>query len=145
MSTVLIVDDDLENRWALQLALENRGYHVVLAENGRDALRKASLDFPKLVITDWQMPEMDGTELCRRLKCQPAFAETPVVMLSAMPEPAYAGRCWAAYLRKPAAIEELLRTVDAFMAERLPNARATSASEYFAWSRWRAIDSKCWP
>ncbi|NKJ48978.1 response regulator [Burkholderia sp. SG-MS1] len=145
MATVLVVDDDLENRWALQLALENRGYHVVLAENGRDALRRTSLNFPALVITDWQMPEMDGAEFCRRLKCQPAFAATPVILLSAMPERACGPRCWVAFLRKPAAIEKLLHIVDGFIAERLPNARATSTSEHFAPSRWRAIDSKCWP
>ncbi|MFL9858638.1 response regulator [Paraburkholderia madseniana] len=58
MSTVLLVDDDLENRWALQLALESAGHHVVLAENGYDALRKAARHIPELVITDLQMPEI---------------------------------------------------------------------------------------
>ncbi|CAB3741842.1 response regulator [Paraburkholderia rhynchosiae] len=58
----LLVDDDFENRWALQLALESRGHHVVLAENGRDALQRANASFPALVITDFQMPEMDGAE-----------------------------------------------------------------------------------
>src|ERR1700761_3309045 len=57
MSNVLLVDDDLENQWALQLALESRGHYVELAANGRDALAKAAAHFPELVITDLQMPE----------------------------------------------------------------------------------------
>ncbi|WP_244438906.1 response regulator [Paraburkholderia dilworthii] len=74
MSTVLLVDDDFEIRWALQLALESRGHQVVLAENGCDALRKTAENFPDLVVTDLQMPEMDGWELCCRIKCHPAFS-----------------------------------------------------------------------
>ena len=87
MSTILLVDDDLENRWALQQVLESRGYRVVLAHNGRDALRKVHAEFPELVITDLEMPEMDGGELCRRLKREAAFPDLPVVLLSSMPEP----------------------------------------------------------
>ncbi|WP_244323293.1 response regulator [Paraburkholderia dipogonis] len=56
MSTVLLVDDDFENQWALQLALESRRHRVVLAGNGCDALRKATENFPDLVITDFQIP-----------------------------------------------------------------------------------------
>ncbi|WP_236674462.1 response regulator [Paraburkholderia hospita] len=95
MSTVLLVDDDLENLWALQLALESCGHHMVLAENGREALQKLQRELPRLIVTDWQMPGMDGAELCRRVRCQPAFADLPVIMLSAMPEPGpgrHAGR-----------------------------------------------------
>ena len=77
MLTVLLVDDDFESRWALQLALESRGHRVVQAENGRAALDKARRIAPSLVLTDLQMPEMDGGELCRRLKCLPAYADVP--------------------------------------------------------------------
>jgi CheY-like chemotaxis protein len=115
MSTILLVDDDLESQSALQLALESGGHQVVLAENGYDALQKAARHIPHLVITDWQMPEMDGAELCRRLKYQPPLAGIPVVMLSAMPEPPDEPRCWAAFLRKPAPIDLLMHTVDLFM------------------------------
>jgi PleD family two-component response regulator len=61
ISTLLPVDDDFENRWALQLALESCGHRVVLAGNGCDALRKASENSPDLVITDFQTPEMDDS------------------------------------------------------------------------------------
>jgi CheY-like chemotaxis protein len=145
MSTVLLVDDDLENRWALQLALESGGHHVVLAENGCDALRKAARNIPQLVITDWQMPEMDGAELCRRLKCQPSLAGIPVVMLSAMLEPPGEPRGWAAFLRKPAPIDLLMHIVDLFIAQRLTTKRTEAAREERSTSRWRPVDSRCWP
>ena len=60
MSTVLLVDDDLDNLWALQLALENGGHHVVLAENGADALRKVVSERPQLIVTDWQIDARNG-------------------------------------------------------------------------------------
>jgi CheY-like chemotaxis protein len=145
MSTVLLVDDDYQNRWALQLALESRGHHVVLAENGRDALTKAVAHFPELVVTDLHMPEMDGRELCRRLKCMPSFAHVPVILLSAMPEPVDEICYWTAFLRKPASMEVLLDTVDTFIAARLTYARAPRVSEHHAGGRRQAIDSRCWP
>ncbi|MBT2789240.1 response regulator [Paraburkholderia strydomiana] len=146
MSTVLLVDDDLENRWALQLALESRGHRVVLAGNGWDALRKAQADFPELVLTDLEMPEMSGRELCQRLKCRPVFSDIPVVLLSAMPEPEEEGiRSWNAFLRKPAPIEVLLDTIDTFIAARLTYARASQRAEHPIVLRWRAIDPRCWP
>ncbi|MBU7443508.1 response regulator [Paraburkholderia fungorum] len=68
MSTVLLVFDDPETPWALHRALPAEGHHVVFAVNGHDALQKARLQHPQLVITDWNMPQMDGIELCCRLK-----------------------------------------------------------------------------
>ncbi|CAB3739742.1 Sensor histidine kinase RcsC [Paraburkholderia phenoliruptrix] len=145
MSTVLLVDDDPENRWALQLALESRGHRVVLAGNGCDALQKAHAHFPELVITDFEMPEMDGRELCRRLKWGGPFPDVPVVLLSAIPEPEEGTRCWTVFLRKPAPIEILLDTVDKFIAARLTCAPARRDLEYPTAARWQAIDSRCWP
>lgn len=145
MPTVLLVDDDLENRWALQLALEGRGHHVVLAENGRDALAKADAHFPELVITDLQMPEMDGRELCRRLKCRAAFSDIPVILLSAVLEPTGEIRYWTTFLRKPAAMDVLLDTVDTFIAARLTDTRVSRVTEHQTAARWQAIDSRCWP
>ncbi len=145
MSTVLLVDDDFGNRWALRVALESRGHHVVLAENALDALRKADAHFPELIVTDLQMPEMDGRELCWRLKRVSLFADIPVVLLSAMPEPADEIRCWTAFLRKPASTEALLDTVDRLIAARLTYAGARRAAEHPTAARWQAIDSRCWP
>jgi len=145
VSTILLVDDDLENRWALQQVLESRGYRVVLAHNGRDALRKVHAEFPELVITDLEMPEMDGGELCRRLKREAAFPDLPVVLLSSMPEPTDRGGCWTAFLRKPASIEALFDAVDRFIAVRLTCVQTPRVPEHANVVRWPAIDSRCWP
>ncbi|MFM0008521.1 response regulator [Paraburkholderia dipogonis] len=145
MSTVLLVDDDLDNLWALQLALESGGHHVVLAQNGAEALHKVLREMPRLIVTDWQMPKMDGDELCRRVRCQPAFAHLPIVMLSAMPEPRDGPPCWSAFFRKPADLAMLLRTVDTFVAGRLAAVSARPGAEGRAASRWRPVNPRRWP
>ncbi|WP_110856636.1 response regulator [Paraburkholderia silvatlantica] len=145
MSTVLLVDDDFENRWALQLALETRGHHVILADNGRDALHKVDAHRPQLVITDFEMPEMDGGEFCRRLRCRGAFSHVPVVLLSGMPEPTREPLGWTVFLRKPASIDMLLDTVAMFTAARLTYAASSQAAGFPVAARWRVIDSRCWP
>lgn len=145
MSTVLLVDDDPDNLWALQLALESGGHHVILAQNGADALRRVLHELPRLVVTDWQMPEMDGAELCRRIRCQPALAHLPIVMLSAMPEPGDGRPCWSAFFRKPADFDMLLRTVEMFISERLSAVTVPSAAADRAPSRWQPVNSRCWP
>lgn len=145
MSTVLLVDDDLDNLWALQLALEGSGHRVVLACNGADALRKLSHDIPQLIVTDCQMPEMDGTELCRRVRSQPAMSNMPIVMLSAMPEPGDGPACWSAFFRKPADLVILMHTVDRFAAQRLTARPKLLAAEKGTPSRWQPVNSRCWP
>lgn len=145
MQTVLLVDDDLENRWALQLALESGGHHVILAENGLQALEKAVRELPQLVITDWQMPEMDGAELSRRLRCYPILAHIPIIMISAKAEPQSGPRSWTAFLRKPASLVVLLETVDLFVAARLASSPTAYNVDLAMPSRWRPVDARCWP
>lgn len=129
MSTVLLVDDDLDNLWALQLALEASGHRVILAHNGADALKRLRHEIPHLIVTDWQMPEMDGAELCRCVKCQPGLAQVPILMLSAMPEPGAGPPCWSAFFRKPADLDMLMRTVDRLAADRLTGGPQESSDE----------------
>jgi len=88
---------------------------------------------------------MDGIEFCRRVRCQPAFADLPIVMLSGMPEPMDAAPSWTAFFRKPADLTVLLRTVDCFIAERLPTVPRAYRYPEQAPSRWQTVDSRCWP
>ncbi|RKT22871.1 response regulator receiver domain-containing protein [Paraburkholderia sp. RAU2J] len=118
----LLVDDDPDNLWALQLALEGSGHRVILAHNGAEALKRLLHEIPQLIVTDWQMPEMDGAELCRRVKCQPALVHVPILLLSAMPEPVDGARCWSAFFRKPADLDVLMHTVDRYAANLLVGA-----------------------
>jgi two-component system chemotaxis response regulator CheY len=80
--TVLLVDDLALIRMSLALELEGAGYSVTEANDGADALTKAMERTFSMVVTDLNMPVMDGIELVSRLRSMPEYAETPVVMHS---------------------------------------------------------------
>jgi CheY-like chemotaxis protein len=121
MSVILIVDDDSDTLWLLQVVLEGRGHHVVLAGDGQQALEIASRCLPDVIVTDWNMPRMDGGVLCERLRCYPALAVIPIIMTSARSPPSDGTQRWNFFLRKPLDIEALAATVDYFAAKRLGN------------------------
>ena len=79
---VLVVDDSMLIRHTVCRFLEERGFSVESATNGRDALDSITRQLPDLVITDLQMPGMSGNQLISALKRQPATANLPVVVLS---------------------------------------------------------------
>jgi len=81
---VLIVDDEPSAREILRGILFNRGYEIILAENGMEALKKAKEIKPDLILLDVMMPEMDGFEVCRHLRDDPILAEVPVIMTTAL-------------------------------------------------------------
>ncbi len=81
---VLVVDDNRLNRDLLQAYLLQMEAEVVLAVDGVEALELATQDPPDLILTDLQMPRMDGLELCRYLKLHPLTQFVPVVMLTAL-------------------------------------------------------------
>jgi CheY-like chemotaxis protein/signal transduction histidine kinase len=81
---VLIVDDEPSAREILRGILFNRGYDIILAENGMEALKKAKEIKPDLILLDVMMPEMDGFEVCRHLRDDPILAEVPVIMTTAL-------------------------------------------------------------
>jgi diguanylate cyclase (GGDEF)-like protein len=83
VAKILIADDHRANRAALAALLETAGHDVLSAENGRDALAKAREALPQLVISDVLMPQMDGYELARRLKLDPATAGLSVMFYTA--------------------------------------------------------------
>ena len=78
---VLIAEDDEDVREVLLEELEDE-YRMLEAENGREALELAGETPPDLVVTDIMMPEMDGLELCRRLKTGELTSHIPVIMLT---------------------------------------------------------------
>ena len=83
MAKILVADDHRGNRAALAALLESVGHEVLTAEDGRDALAKAREESPELVISDVLMPLMDGYELARRLKLDPATAAISVMFYTA--------------------------------------------------------------
>jgi len=83
MSRILVVDDDATQRAILRHWLEQRGYQVIEAENGVEALRVARETPPVLVISDILMPEMDGFALCRAWQQDERLSTIPFVFYSA--------------------------------------------------------------
>jgi len=83
---ILIVDDSLGNLQILADMLKNKNYHLQVARDGAEALQVASQKAPDLILMDIVMPEMDGYEVCQRLKCQPETKETPIIFISALSE-----------------------------------------------------------
>lgn len=84
VNTILIVDDDPGARDTLEALLLNEGYHLAFASCGEEALKKAKELTPSLILLDIMMPEMDGFEVCQRLRSLPLLAEVPVIMVTAL-------------------------------------------------------------
>jgi diguanylate cyclase (GGDEF)-like protein len=82
-ATILIVDDEETNLYALRLILESKGYRCLEALSGAEALQIATAAAPEVILLDIHMPEMDGYEVCRRLKVDPRTSPIPIVFLTA--------------------------------------------------------------
>ncbi|MEO5767817.1 MAG: response regulator [Polyangia bacterium] len=111
-STILLAEDDLEIRDAVQELLEEKGYDVIPARTGRQALDFLSLDPrspPDLVILDLMMPIVTGWQVLETIQHDPALSKVPVVILTATSQDRPTGA--AAFLRKPFQIEVLLETI----------------------------------
>jgi K+-sensing histidine kinase KdpD/CheY-like chemotaxis protein len=85
-STILVVDDEAVIRETLERLLSSEGYAVASANSGTEGLAKAAELVPDLVLLDVVMPDLDGFEVCRRLRSDPLLAEVPVVMVTALGE-----------------------------------------------------------
>jgi two-component system response regulator MprA len=81
---ILVVDDNDMNLILLSKILELEGYQVTTATNGLEAIKAAGEQMPDLAILDVMMPDMDGYELCRKLRLPPFDKKIPIVMLTAM-------------------------------------------------------------
>ncbi|MCL5237194.1 MAG: response regulator [Nitrospirae bacterium] len=79
---ILIVDDDKTTRKLLGLYLKGKGYGTVTAENGLDAMEKLSAGDINLIVTDMNMPYMDGIELTRTLRSDAASKNIPIIMVT---------------------------------------------------------------
>ncbi|MDA8124952.1 MAG: response regulator [Deltaproteobacteria bacterium] len=118
---VLVVDDSRTVRKLVRKALEESGFQVATAENGREALSRIAEQRPDLIISDLDMPELNGVELCRRLRADPELALIPFVIMSAngdrsmMRRLLYMGA--AGYLVKPFNPEQIVITVERLLSD----------------------------
>ena len=105
---VLVVDDHPAVLAALRIVLEDAGYCVVTANDGWQALEAVNRHVPDVVVTDLQMPEMPGWELCRHLRA--LGITTPIIFMSAGPDVAALAATSGAdgWLAKPFEIDDLL-------------------------------------
>ncbi len=110
---VLVVDDSLTVRRLSQRLLERAGYRVVTAKDGQDALEKLEELTPDAVLSDIEMPRMDGFELLRHLRARPQTKDTPVIMITSRIAEKHRVHAFSlganAYLGKPYSEEELLQ------------------------------------
>jgi signal transduction histidine kinase len=112
---ILIAEDSATQAQRLRHILEQQGYRVTVAGNGRLALEAARRDRPALIISDIVMPEMTGYELCRHLKQDVGLSETPVILVTTLSDPQDVIRgleCRADnFILKPYDAEQLLRRI----------------------------------
>jgi two-component system cell cycle response regulator DivK len=117
---VLIVDDNPQNLKLAKVILAMEGYEVKTAIDAEDALRILESFTPRLILMDLQLPRMDGLELTRRLKADPARREIIVIALTAYAmkgddDKAFAAGC-DGYMSKPVDIDALPRVVAEHLA-----------------------------
>ena len=80
---ILVVDDDRDSLKLIGLMLQRRGYLISVAQTGAQALVKAENESPDLIILDVMLPDIDGYEVCRRLRANPQTARLPIIMFTA--------------------------------------------------------------
>jgi len=83
---ILLVDDDADFTEAVKLLLESRSYDVTVANDGKEGLKKVQTEEPNLIILDVMMPEMDGYQVCAKLKADPKYRQIPILLLTAVGE-----------------------------------------------------------
>jgi DNA-binding response OmpR family regulator len=118
---ILVVDDEEDILHFLELVLREKGYDVVTAANGHEALTTAQIERPDLVLLDIMMPQMDGWEVLKLLRIDDDTAQIPVAMLSARTEAKdrVQGLQEGAvdYICKPFSLQELLVKIETIFGQ----------------------------
>ena len=106
MRTILVVDDEFGVADVLAAALEDEGYRVVTAANGKQGIERLAEQRPDVILADFMMPVMDGPSMAHAIRSD-GHADIPIIMMSAMPEAAVRERFadYFAFLRKPFRIQ----------------------------------------
>lgn len=116
---ILLAEDNEANRETLLVYLENNGYQILLAQDGREAVAIAQSQPPDLILMDIQMPGMDGLEAIRQIRQNSALASVPIVALTALAMPGDRERCLQAganeYFSKPVHLKVLAATLQTLL------------------------------
>jgi two-component system, chemotaxis family, chemotaxis protein CheY len=112
---ILIVDDDSTTRKLLGLYLRAKGYEVAYAENGLDGIEKLGSENPNLIISDLNMPYMDGIEFVKNVRADQTHKEIPVLMVTTEADPEERERALSVgvngYLVKPVTAEVVTQNI----------------------------------
>jgi len=113
MAIVLVVDDEVGIANLIQDVLLDEGHRVLVAANGREALKRAEEEHPDLVLTDFMMPVMDGAQLAEAIAADVVLKDVPVIIMSSVPEAIVQERCrsYLLFVRKPFKIYDLIDIV----------------------------------
>jgi len=133
---ILVVEDVPNIRDLLQVTLSFKGYPVMTAADGREALEKVSKERPALIISDLMMPNLDGFGMTQQLRTNPLTHDIPIILISATylaPEDKdFAHRLGAIrFLEKPVDTEEFLLTVAEILTQGPPNLPEPLSDEEF--------------
>ena len=134
---LLLVDSDAKSLSVMEVSLKNAGFSVTTAVNGLDAIEKVRLSIPDLILSDAKMPELDGFELCRKLKDEERFARVPFVFLTGQKAVADKVRGLELgaddYLTKPIYIKEIVTRIRLVLQRREKELleRKGSSSSFF--------------
>ena len=120
--TIMLVDDSRPIRIMIQKGLLEAGFRVIPAENGKEALALLSKNRPDLILTDINMPEMDGFQLCEVVRSDPEYATIPFVVMSTINDRAQMREIikYGAtdYMVKPFNVDEMVIHIERFLADR---------------------------
>jgi DNA-binding response OmpR family regulator len=123
MPKVLIVEDDSGARRMIEFTLQQEGFEVITAANGREGLERAQNEQPDVIVMDIMMPVMGGLEACLRLKEVPTTSHIPILVLTAKTTESDRTYCMMAgaddYVAKPADLHDVAERVRMLAAERM--------------------------
>ncbi|MGD1075411.1 MAG: response regulator [Thermodesulfovibrionales bacterium] len=112
---IMIVDDCMTTRKLIGIYLKAKGFEIVFAENGLDAMEKLATNKINMIITDLNMPYMDGIELIKNLKADPNCASIPILMVTTEADPQERERAMAAgadgYAIKPVTADMVTQNI----------------------------------
>jgi DNA-binding response OmpR family regulator len=121
MTKILVVDDEHDILFALEMLLNEEEYQVITAINGRHALERLAEGRPDLVIIDVMMPILSGPETILKMKADAEYATIPIILMSGV-KPAFTKKDYPfdLFLQKPFEIDHVLKTIKNVLARKKP-------------------------
>ena len=119
---IILAENNEANIKTISIYLQAKGFRVVVARNGREAVEQAHRLNPNLILMDIHMPEMDGLTATRELRRRTNFSDIPIIALTALAMPGDREKCLEAgasdYLSKPVSLQRLVEVIEANLTKR---------------------------